>query len=504
MTQPSRPAAGASRYQAALSALFLVAVVLMATQYAVVLYGPAKVLIAPLGWHGPEVFAEEPAAQAPGLYVINWRTLDQVAYKLDDGRFLPPAEGVVALLFLLALPALLMVGWRRQVWPRYPVVMLVLLGLLSCLSARSFGAALRENVQLVLTALVTWWLAGLAVVDGEQAKRLNRLLAVVTVLLVAYAGAEYWFAIIKPAREAELPELVRATCASRTAFSGLMTMLLALGFGRVLAAGNFIVAILWIAVCAFGAARLMAGGAVLAVLVAGVAMMAVRGLRSGLVGVVLVPLGLAVALYGSSGHHLDHLRASLGFYRYAGRQRVGVEKRYLEMAASYNGLGASAEVTAAEPDATGSLPVTGTRSNLLTGVGAGLNYQQTIGQYYGGLDNPEKQEPDTYNLYLQLALQMGLFAALAWAWLLLDGAASAWRAYELHTDRGLRMLALGIFGACVGLLVFSVFGTVLVRGTGLLVFTLLGVAARLEWLGRPVEEPRAEPAAAPAPAPAPA
>jgi len=59
----------------------------------------------------------------------------------------------------------------------------------------------------------------------------------------------------------------------------------------------------------------------------------------------------------------------------------------------------------------------GKRSVAAFGVGPGLNYQGTIGEWYGSLDNPKKQEPDTYLLYMMLAVKLGLFGALAWAWL---------------------------------------------------------------------------------------
>ncbi|MBI2297491.1 MAG: hypothetical protein HYU66_00825, partial [Armatimonadetes bacterium] len=53
--------------------------------------------------------------------------------------------------------------------------------------------------------------------------------------------------------------------------------------------------------------------------------------------------------------------------------------------------------------------------------------------------------------------------------------------------------------------VFSVFGTVLIRGTGLMLFTLLAVGARLDRLARPgkTAAPRTEKPAAPAPEPEP-
>ncbi len=502
MNQPlPRPAVRVNGWQRFVSTLFLVAATLMVTQYAVVRYGPATVLITPFGYHGPNDFADDPAEQRGGLYLIDWATLDRCLYKLDDGTFLPPAEGLVALTFLLALPLLFVLGWRRQVWPRYPLFFLVALSLLSCLQADHFMAGARETAQLGLTLLAAFWLAGAAMVEREQIAGLYRWLGILTVALVVYGLAQYQIHIVTPPAGAELPAAVRATCASRTAYSGLMVILLCLGVGRVLASRNLFVIVAWVLLCVVGVIPLMTGGAVLAVAVAWTAMAGVRGRGSLLLAAVVVPVTLGVVLHMVSPEHLDHLGRSVEFYRRQGGQRVAVEKRYLEMAATLNGLAMTRPLMGTEADENGTVPVLGDRSSLLLGVGAGLNYQRSIGEFYLNLDNPEKQEQDTYNLYFLLALQMGLFAAIAWAWVLLDGAAMARAAYEANPDRGARCLALGVYGACVGVLVFSVFGTILVRGVGLLLFALMGVVARLEWLARPEEAP---PEAKPKPSPEPA
>ncbi|MCC7492669.1 MAG: hypothetical protein IT204_09995 [Fimbriimonadaceae bacterium] len=498
MTAPSRPPLQPSGYQRVVATLFLVVATLMVTQYAVVKFGPALVFITPLALSQPDDFAYDAAEQAPGVFVINWDVLDRCFYKLQAGTFLPPAEGLTALLFLVALPLLAVQGWRRQVWPRAPLVLLALVGLVSCLAAEHFKAAVRENAQIILTTLLTCWLAATAVGEPEQAKRLGRWLATLTVVLLLWASYDYWRQVqtASPA----VPVAVRASCSSRSAFSGLLVMLLPLLFARWLVGRNPLTRVFWLAVWTLGCTRLLNGGAVLAVGFGAVAMAFVRGRGAGLFNLLLVPPLLWAACTFSHAGHDRLLLESVGFYRTAADGTpTGVEKRYLEMAATLTGLRSKQDVID-KTETSDSAALLGRRSNVAMGVGAGLNYQRSIGGYYGNLDNPEKQEQDSYNLYLLLALQMGFFAALLWAWILTDGAAVARAAHDQSSDDELRILALGIYGACLGLVVFSVFGTVLVRGLALLLFSLLGVASRLEWWTRPeqAEPPRqraTEPAA---------
>jgi hypothetical protein len=217
--------------------------------------------------------------------------------------------------------------------------------------------------------------------------------------------------------------------------------------------------------------------------------------------------------------HGRYLHESVQVFHREGGVIKGVEKRYLELAADLNVFNGSHDQTitrpkdvpkdkdkdkakdkvqdkpksaaagAEEEESAPKVPI-GKRSGLTFGMGPGLNYQSYIGALYETLDNPKKQEQDTYTLYMFLACQLGLFGALAWAWLLFDGAGLARTAYSGLRDRGLRTLALGVYGALVAVIVYSVWGTLLIRGTGLMLFTLLAVAARLEQLVRMSREDR--------------
>jgi len=477
----------AAKCQRGFSAIYLAVLVLMCTQYAVCKYGPAWVLITPIGIHDGDRFAYEVKDQQPGLYVINWATLDDNFWKLDDGTFLPPAEGVLALLFLVALTLWPLVGRRYPIWPRFAAWSLVGLGAVSLLAAAHFKPGVRELAQVVLTVIVAWWVAGMAIADDAQFKRFTGWLGALTVLLVLYGLFDYWRFVLRP--DVPMPTSVRATCASRTAYSGLMVMLLALAGARVIAAGRPVGMVGWSAICVIGLVPILNAGALLAVAAAWTAILSSRGFFGFLIGLAL-SIGLIYGVTTVSPSHKALLAESVQFYRSEHGGPVGVEKRYLEMAAALSGLREAQPVTGETPDENGSLPVIGERSNVILGVGPGLNYQKTIGAFYGNLDNPEKQEPDTYNLYLLLAVQMGLAAALCWAWLLFDGAATARLGMNELTDPDQRAFLLGVYGACLGLVVFSVYGTILVRGTALVLFTLLGVASRLLWQLQPQPAPK--------------
>lgn len=485
--KPASPSAG--RWQGWIAFFFLAVVALLCTQTAVVLYGPAKVIVSPFGYHGPHQIGEVPypkeevpdeLVQQPGLYVIDWAVFDQCAYKLDDGRTLPVAEGAVALLILLALPLLLQMR-GRLLWPRWPLWLLCGLGLLSVLNADSFMGAAIELVQWILVLLATWWLAAAAVSDEEQVRGLGRWLTLLTVVMVAWAGFDFYRYVLLPPAGAELPTHVRAACASRTAFGGLMVLLLPLAFAKVVQAHNLIVKAGYLVLFVAGLSVLTASGAVIAVVAAAVYQASTRGWKPAVAALILVPALALGAGWSVSKQHLRQLAESVQLYQRApDGTPYAVEKRYLEQAAALNALTDARYVL--PPGATqeeGGAEIIGYRSNLIGGVGAGQNYQRAIGGYYGSLDNPEKQEPDTYNLYLLLAVQVGLFGALAWAWVLFDGVALGRQALRGLPDERLQTLALGIAGSCVAVLVFSLYGTVLVRGVGALLAVLLATGARL-------------------------
>ncbi|MBI5832481.1 MAG: hypothetical protein HZB16_09270 [Armatimonadetes bacterium] len=489
--EPVRDVAPGGRYQAALSLLFLLCASLMVSQYTFYKYGPAKVIISPIGRHTqsniayyakPKDGVPPEDIQKPGLFILNWAEFDQCAYRLHSTKSIPPAEMLGALLFVLALPTVLFFG-RRVPWPRWPQWFYMLIGCMALLGAGEFKEGVKELIQWGLIMIATWWLAAVAIADGEQARRFGRWLVVLTVGLLLMAVREYVVYVLM-ARPAQ-PLLVRASLQSRSAYCGLMAMLLTMLFARGLWSSDRRWTIGAVAAVLVGASTMMTLSGLIALYVGCLVVAGRHSLRA--LGYTALCLPLAVGLFGCvSRGHLGILRESASFYRMEGGRATGVEKRYLEMAAALNMFNGAQDDTLTKPDPNAkpgeeaqAIPV-GSRSAATFGVGPGLNYQSVIGRYYNTLDNPKKQEPDTYTLYLLLACQLGIFGAVAWAWILFDGATTASHAAARLRDDELRALALGVQGALFSLLVFSVWGTLLVRGTGMMIFTLLALAWRLE------------------------
>lgn len=493
--------AWAPGYQRVLSVAFLVAVVLMCSQYTLYRYGPATVVVSPIGraaeseisyYAQPKEGVPDSDIQQPGLYLLNWATYDQVAYRLHTTRSIPPAELLIALLFLAALP---LVGWfgRALPWPRAPQWLLLGLAAMALVGSTNWSEGIKELIQWGLIMAATWWLAAAALVDAAQVRRLGRLLLWITGVLAVLALGDWvqWVARAEPAQ----PLLVRASLQSRSAYGGLMAMLLVVATAYALATP--IAWRRWTALAGIWLTTLtlLSGGALIAAYVGCLLVAARRSPRVLLCAAVAAPLGWALLLGIVQRDQFRLVHESISFYRYEQGQRVGVEKRYLEMGAALNilnGTGDQVETRLVPSEVPGEEPQrvpVGQRSALTHGLGLGLAYQEAIGRHYNSLDNPEKQEPDTYTLYLLLAAQLGLFGAIAWAWLLADGAKMAGRAeVRRAADSELAALASGLRGAFVALAFFSIWGTLLLRGTGPLVFVLLAAAWRLEGLRTEVEE----------------
>jgi hypothetical protein len=121
--------------------------------------------------------------------------------------------------------------------------------------------------------------------------------------------------------------------------------------------------------------------------------------------------------------------------------------------------------------------------HLLLGVGIG-NYQLNIGRYYGFLPKPNANltEPYTNNLYLVLAMSVGLPAALAFVWLAGTFIRRAVTCRRETSDDFLRGVFLGGAGALTGLLAASLFTQTIVHGSGpgmVLVFGFIAAGTRL-------------------------
>ncbi|HIE51874.1 MAG TPA: hypothetical protein EYP85_08955 [Armatimonadetes bacterium] len=462
-----------ARWQKVLFWLWLLlAVTGMVTQYAVTRYNGHWVVVAPLGTATTADFLESGLAGKGPVVFITRGVLDEVAHKLHQFPFVAPADVLVAVLFAIAV--LLTLKNRQRVdwvaWPPLCLWAFLLAAGLSVLGAESMRNWLTETAQLALYFFAGYWLAVNLLRRETEVRRTVVWLLGVSLLVLAFGLRDYWVHIYAAPLERENPLWVRATFMSRTAFCGLLALVLPLFLGFLLKAPTLGRKVAWAVPVGLALYPLLSLGALVAVGAALLLMAAREGWRTLLFTALAVVVVAVLWVPFMSARQLDYLVDSVDFYDQAGE----VTKRYLEWAATYNLLA---------------------DGHALFGVGAGENYQHTIGQYYYFLPNPEKMEPDTYNLYLIITAQMGFLGLWAWLYVLFDFLRRA-RRLEAAREPYYRGLSLGLWGSLVSVAVFSLFGTILVRGTGLVLTLLLALIARVERLAGkeeiappPAEEP---------------
>ena len=409
-------------------------------------------------------------------------TPGQLAYAVDPkhGPFIALADVLAVmvggLFFLWVLFAGLPEGWptglrgrlSRVSWPPLPAWAWVAVAVLSGLGAESPKAAALEIIQLVLYFGVVYMLFANVLVSEQQRRQAVRVLLVATTLAVGYALFQYF--------TANDPLAVKSLFQSRTAYSGFLVLVLPLFLGLTLWS-ELAWERYWCGLLAVvGGLTILAPPMVWVVAIVCVTMAATWGRSHLLVkaaAAALVFMAVTVALVPLNRQvfqdTLDPYEEGPVYkvMQVAGEEGAAdqtqgpiVKKRWIEWMPSLNMLA----------------------ENFVLGVGAG-NYQLNIGQpqYYGFLPNVKKSEPDTNSLYLVTAGSMGLaglvclLAFIGHYWHL---AGSLWM--HAQTPFG-RALACGLYGACVALLIGSLFTSVFVRGTALawaLIFALIAGMAR--------------------------
>ena len=111
-------------------------------------------------------------------------------------------------------------------------------------------------------------------------------------------------------------------------------------------------------------------------------------------------------------------------------------------------------------------------ASFATGVGPG-NYQINIGSYYSQLPNEEKMPPDSNNLYLVQAINIGLLGLGALLWVLVHFARIAWAARRQYPGD---WLAQGVLASLAAWLLVNCFHASIVRGTGIVLAFVLSLA----------------------------
>lgn len=119
-------------------------------------------------------------------------------------------------------------------------------------------------------------------------------------------------------------------------------------------------------------------------------------------------------------------------------------------------------------------------SGFATGAAPG-NYQFNIGSYFGRLASSEKVPPDSNNLYLVQAVNLGVLGLGALLWVVLHFAQIAARARErFPTD----WLSAGVLAALAAWIFVNFFHALIVRGTGTtfaFILSLAVIAAERDW-----------------------
>jgi hypothetical protein len=111
-------------------------------------------------------------------------------------------------------------------------------------------------------------------------------------------------------------------------------------------------------------------------------------------------------------------------------------------------------------------------ASFATGAGPG-NYQFNIGSYYARLPNEKKMPPDSNNLFLVQAINIGLLGLATLLWVIYRFAQIAFLALRKYRDD---WLAAGVLGSLLAWMLVNCFHALIVRGTGVTLAFLLALA----------------------------
>jgi len=356
-------------------------------------------------------------------------------------------------------------------------VVLVLLGALSMLFARNKLTAIADVVQY-FEYFIVFYLAVVTVLTTKERLRLAVLLWLLVGSAVVLWGLIHYLTASRDALHVSGPFL------NRNVFSGYLAMLLPLSWGLMLHSRSVSAIVQSVVLAILALVVMLAGGPWLAALI-GLAVITVARtpklfplFAAGLLVLVIAVFPalprdnariLATSLYPfdetQNAVTPDQPVPATGFV-----EAWRLSPRYIEWQAAAKFLTPSAyrELGMSRAEHT---------RQLLLGVGIG-NYQWNIGRYYGFLPKPNANttEPDTNNLYLVLAMSVGLPAALTFLWLVGTFLRRAVSARVEARDDFLRGLFLGSAGALTSLLVTNVFTQTLVHGSGPAMILLFGFA----------------------------
>lgn len=533
------------RWLKVLFGLWMVALILMPTQYAVtrLVVEPAApeaggsavqrfIVVWPYDTISFPVAPDEDAGQAflkalpgaPPVVCISPATLGRVQHKLHQFPFIGLADLLVALLF--GLWTLLAVKNRKQLaWCKLPpVAVWAFLGaaLLSGINAANVQGWATECIQLFLYFLGGFTLAANLVRTERQVQQAVGGLILATVAVIGLGLKDYYQHIILAPAALEDPLMVRSTFTSRAVFGGYLALVLPLIGGLLLYARHWGSKLGWALLLILGTVPAVTAGTLIALGFTFLILLlwTAQKFAPALVRLLLLAAGTAGVVYLPSVHHSGYLWQSLALFdeKAAAKAAPGraadefTAKRYREWLAACRLLGyddwqdrwgryleqkyAQAEASGQEFNPETERPQRLVLPNIMIGVGAGENYQANIGQHYGSLPNPslEKMEADTHNVYLVITSQMGLLGLWALLFLIFDFMGRARRVLRAQTQGYPAALAWGLWGCLLSFLIYSLWGNLLTRGTYLVLVTILALIATLERLYGPLSPETARPA----------
>jgi len=399
------------------------------------------------------------------------------------GPFIAAADVLCALLFVVW--AIRVWACRRMgelTWPPAALWAWVAAAVLSVSMAAVEGegalarGAIKDGVvevaQLVLYFVVAYMIFVDILRDGTMLRRAYLTLLAASCVVVLWGLADY-------VTQADAMQ-VKAGFGNRNAYSAFLVMVIPLLVG----------------VSAYGASRLLRGGALALAFGAAITMLGPPHVW------LMAGLTIAVAYYRGGAYRARVAPAAAALTLLV---CLALPRNYeanvssfldpYERGEMYKLAAGSEADEASTGDQTGQELIVKKRwlewqpalvmmtENLPLGVGAG-RFQDRLGEaeFYGSLPNVKKSEPDTNNLYLVVGGSMGLaglvalIGLLAWFW---RRGSELWRSAQSPTQRG---LALGLGAAVVGIAAANIFTSLFVRGISViwaLVFAMITVATRL-------------------------
>jgi len=369
-----------------------------------------------------------------GLFLILLLAPTQFAFQIK-GAYLSLVDPLVWITGLLWVISVFLDPSERsplkKCLPPWPHLAFVGLIALSLVNAENKLDSIREIIQAAEYLLVAFLLFSRLSIDEKQ---LQYLLYLLLVLVSVTAG----WGLLHYLQSSRGILQVKASFGNRNVYSGFLAVTLPLVLAVMLYVRSW-AARIWLGlVFLAGSISMLAGGAMLALLLAGTLTCALKSSRVLLGWLIFVLLMGALVLPHLPRENISVLRSSVSFYD----DKIKVEPRYTEWQASL-------QMWEEYP---------------LCGVGIG-NYQEQIGTHYGYLSIPEgEKEPDHNNFFLVLASSAGWLGILAFLGMFFSWMVRSLRVYFNSIADLPRQLALGAIGALVAFAVASIWTALMVRG----------------------------------------